>query len=307
VPTKTTCRIGSDVDLLSRIQLEEVLRLLETYCTKGSVEFVTPGDSPYLKDSRTQPNSPARIALLMNGLMENDCDALVMDAAVMPTRVPSGLTIGAVTRRFTPCDALICNDETILDELEDNAVLAANGARREAQMLYYRPDLKIVHAKGSLDSLLQKVKSSKIDAAVVAAADMERLGKQECVVELLTNAVCVPAAGQGALVVLVRKGEDHFKDCFHKINDPSSRREIDAEWAFLDHLGLNGAHPVGVLASTEGNVLEVEGVLAYPDGREKIHFVVKGSPGHETDLGRTLAVEVLEAGGREILQELHLL
>jgi hydroxymethylbilane synthase len=243
----------------------------------------------------------------MNSLLENESDALVLDAAVMPSRLSAGLTIGAITRRFTPCDALVCNDETILDELEDNAVLVANGARREAQMLYYRPDLKIVHTKGSLDSLLQKVKSEKIDAAVVAAADMERLGKQEYVVELLTNAVCVPAAGQGALAVLVRSGEDQFKECFHKINDPSTYREIGAEWAFLDHLGLNGAHPAGVLASTDRNVLEVEGVLAYPDGREKIHFVVKGSPGQETDLGRTLAVEILEAGGREILQELHLI
>lgn len=307
MPTKTTCRIGSDVDLLSRIQLEEVFRLLAEYCTKETVEFVTPGESSHLKDSKSQPNSPARVALLMNFLLENEFDALVLDASVVPSRLPSGLTIGAITRRLTPCDALISGDDIILDELEDNAVLAANGARREAQMLYYRPDLKIVHAKGSLDSLLQKVKGAKIDAAVVSAADMERLGKQEFVVELLTNAVCVPAAGQGALAVMVRSGDDLFKECFQKINAPSTYCELLAEWAFLDRLELNGTHPVGVLASTEGNVLEVEGVLAYPDGREKIHFMVKGSPGQEQDLGRTLAEEILEAGGREILQELHII
>jgi hydroxymethylbilane synthase len=155
--------------------------------------------------------------------------------------------------------------------------------------------------------LIQKVKSARIDAAVVAAADMERLGKQEYVVELLTNAVCVPAAGQGALAVLVRSDEEQFKNCVRDISDVATFNEVSAEWAFLDFLGLNGAHPVGVLASTEGKVLEVEGVLAYPDGREKIHFMVKGTPGQERELGRTLAEEVLEAGGREILQELHLL
>lgn len=307
MPTKTTCRIGSDVDLLSRVQLEEVLRLLETYCTSGSVEFVTSSDFPLLKDSRTQPSTPGRVALLLNGLLEGAYDALVLDAPVLPPRLPPELTIGAITRRITPCDALICGAEIILDELAENAMLAANGARREAQMLYYRPDLKIVHAKGSLDSLIQKVKNAKIDAAVVAAADMERLGKQEYVVELLTNAVCVPAAGQGALAVLVRSDLDQFKECIREISDVSAFNEVTAEWAFLDYLGLNGAHPVGVLASTEGKVLEVEGVLAYPDGREKIHFMVKGSPGQEKELGRTLAQEILDAGGREILQELHLL
>jgi hydroxymethylbilane synthase len=307
VPTKTTCRIGSDTDHLSRVQLEEVFRRLEAHCSGESVEFVASGEQLELKDSGTQPNTPARVALLMSGLLECSLDALVLDAATMPARLPSGLQIGAITRRVTPCDALICGNEMILDELAEHAVLAANGARREAQMLYYRPDLKIVHAKGSLDSLIQKVKNAKIDAAVVAAADMERLGKQEYVVELLTNAVCVPAAGQGALAVLLRSGEDLFEECIRTINDAPTSNELKAEWAFVDYLGLNGTHPVGVLASTEGKVFEVEGVLAYPDGREKIHFMVKGSPGQETELGRTLAAEILEAGGREILQELHLI
>lgn len=307
MPTKTTCRIGSDTDLLSRLQLEEVLRLLDTYCDKSSVEFITATESPHLKDSRTQPTSPARVALLLNGLLENAYDALVVDAAILPPRIPQDLKVCAITRRMTPCDALICGDEMILDELAENAVLAANGARREAQMLYYRPDLKIVHAKGSLDSLIQQVKSAKIDAAIVAASDMERLGKQEYVVELLTNAVCVPAAGQGALAVMAQTEAGQLRSYFREINDVITFNEVNAEWAFLDYLGLNGAHPVGALASTEGKVLELEGVLAYPDGREKIHFMVKGSPGQENELGRTLAEEILEAGGRDILQELHLL
>lgn len=306
VPTKTICRIGSDVDLLSRVQLEEVLRHLETQGCKATADFVIPSESQRLKDSRAQPNSPTRVALLLNGLLEDEYDALVLDASSVPSPLPAGLTIGAVAPRLTPCDALICRDEVILDELAEHAVLAANGASREAQMLYYRPDLKIVHAKGSLDSLIQKVNSAKIDAAVVAAADMERLGKQEYVVELLTNAVCVPPAGQGALAVLVLSEGEPFKECVHKINDVATYTELAAEWAFLDRLGLDGSHPAGVLASTEGKVIEMEGVLASPDGREKIHFMAKGLIGQERDLGRTLAEEILAAGGSEILQELHL-
>jgi hydroxymethylbilane synthase len=306
VPTGTTCRIGSDVDLLSRVQLEEVLRNLDSLCPEGEAEFVSPGEFPQLKESRSHPNTPARVALLMNGLVESRYDALVLDAAVMPLALPSGITIGAITTRLTPCEALISGKEIILDELAENAVLAANGLRREAQMQYYRPDLKIVHAKGSVDSLIQKVYSSRLDAAVVAAADMERLGKQEIVVELLTNAVCVPAAGQGALAVLVRAGEEEFTECVRHVNDAAAYREFVAERAFLEKLGVDGTQPVGVLASTQANLLEVEGVLASPDGREKIHFMVKGTPGQEHELGETLADEILKAGGQEILQELHL-
>ena len=95
VPTKTTCRIGSDVDLLSRVQLEEVLRLLETHDCKGAVGFITPSEYPHLKNSKAQPNSPTRVAQLMNGLLEDAYDALVLDAAVTPSRLPSGLTRGS--------------------------------------------------------------------------------------------------------------------------------------------------------------------------------------------------------------------
>ena len=76
MPTRTTCRIGSDVDLLSRVQLEEVLQLLATHCPKGDADFVSPGEFPQLKESKAHPNSPARVALLMNALLEDRYDAL---------------------------------------------------------------------------------------------------------------------------------------------------------------------------------------------------------------------------------------
>jgi hydroxymethylbilane synthase len=287
------------------VQLEFVLSLLQDYGARHAIDFISPED-PSLKDSRDEPNSPTRLATLMNGLLEGVCDALVLDAVNLPTRIPSGLTIGAITGRITPYDALMSNRERILDELPENAVVAANTPRREAQMLYYRPDLRVVRARGSLDSLIQKVRGRSIDAAVVAAADMENMGKQEYVVELLTNSVCVPAPGQGALAVLIRSSEETFRETVQSINDPRTYNALRAEWAFMEHLGVNGTAPVGVLCSVENKVLELEGVLAFPDGREKIQCMVKGSLGQEEDLGRTLAQEILDAGGREVIQELHL-
>jgi hydroxymethylbilane synthase len=178
--------------------------------------------------------------------------------------------------------------------------------RRDAQLRYYRPDLKIVRMQGSIDSLLQKVKSAKVDCAVVAAADAERLSKQEFVAELLTNSVCVPAAGQGALAVLIRSSEEQFRDTVQSINDPATHGMLRAEWSFLEHLEVDPAAPVAVLASIEGKVLELEGMVAYPDGSEKIQCMVKGTIGNEEDLGRTLALELLESGGREVIAEFRL-
>lgn len=304
--TKTTCRIASDVDLLSRVQLDEVVRLLATHGGKLPVEFVPSQESETLKNSTALPASPERNALLMNQLLCGESDVLVLDATALPTRMPSGLTIGALTTRITPYDALISNDGCILDELRENAVLATCCMSREAQLRYYRPDLRIVRAQGSVDSILQKVRSSRIDCAVIAAADIERLSKQEFVAELLTNQVCIPPAGQGVLAVLIRSSEEQFREAVHAINDPSTHSMLRAEWAFLEHLGVEASAPVAVLGSIEGKALELEGMLAYPDGSEKIQCMVKGSLGNEEDLGRTLATEILEAGGREVIEEFRL-
>jgi hydroxymethylbilane synthase len=306
VTTKTTCRIASDVDLLSRVQLGEVVRSLDAYGSKHAIDFVTPEEPEALKLLRSAPSSPERMAVLMSLLLDGECDVLVMDAAALPTRMPVGLTIGALTRRITPYDALISNDDCILDELKENASLVTNSMRRDAQLRYYRPDLKIVRMQGSIDSLLQKVKSAKVDCAVVAAADAERLSKQEFVAELLTNSVCVPAAGQGALAVLIRSSEEQFRDTVQSINDPATHGMLRAEWSFLEHLEVDPAAPVAVLASIEGKVLELEGMVAYPDGSEKIQCMVKGTIGNEEDLGRTLALELLESGGREVIAEFRL-
>ncbi|HXV14106.1 MAG TPA: hydroxymethylbilane synthase [Candidatus Krumholzibacteria bacterium] len=304
--TKTTCRIVSDVDLLSRVQLEEVVRMLEGYGSKHAIDFVTPEEPESLKLLRAAPGSPERMAVLMSVLLDRECDVLVLDASALPTKMPAGLTIGALTRRITPYDALISNDDCILDELRENATLVTSSMRREAQLRYYRPDLKIARMQGSIDAVLQKVKSAKVDCAVVAAADVERLSKQEFVAELLTNSVCVPAAGQGALAVLIRSSEDQFKDTVQSINDPATHGMLRAEWSFLEHLEVDPAAPVAVLASIEGKALELEGMVAFPDGSEKIQCMVKGTIGNEEDLGRTLAVELLESGGREVIEEFRL-
>lgn len=308
MPTITRCRIASDVDHLSKIQLEEVSQALKKHHPKLEVESVyadeAVGKSASGEDDA--PDSPVRVAKLMSSLLDEAYDALVLNATHLPARLPTGLTIGAITGRLTPYDVMVSRDH-LLDELPDNASLIANGEGREAQLLYYRPDLKIVRTKGSVDSLIQKVQSEKIDAVILAAGDVERLQKQDHVVEFLTCSICTPTAGQGCLAVLVRSNEEHAKKSIRAINEPASFGEVAAEWAFLDCLGVRGSAPVAVLGSMEGNKIELEGMIALPDGRERIHAAVTGGIGHEAEVGQKLATEILDSGGRALLQELDLL
>jgi hydroxymethylbilane synthase len=305
VTTMTRCRIASDSDYLSKLELEDVTRQLKELCPRLAIEPVFADENKPGVDGASGPNSPSRVARLMKGLIDGEFDALVVNGAYLPSKLASGLTIGAITDRLTPYEVLISND-CLLDELSEHASVAASDIRREAQLLYYRSDLKITRIKGSVDSVIQKVKNGKLDAAVLAASDVERLKKQDYVVEFLTCSICIPAAGQGSLAVLVRSDEETVKKAVRGINHPASYSEIVAEWAFLDHLGAPEGAPVGALGSIEGKILELEGMICSPDGTERIHSVVKGSVGHEIELGQKLAQEVLEAGGRELLQEADL-
>jgi hydroxymethylbilane synthase len=303
----TRCRIASDADHLSRLELEEVSARLKELSPKLAIEPILAADqSKAGVNGCGAPNSPARVARLMKSLLEREFDAIVVNAAYLPSKLPTGLTIGAITDRLTPFDVLISSNDCLLDELAEKATVLANDIRRESQLLYYRADLSIVKSKGSVDSMIQKVKNGKVDAAVLAASDVERLHKQDYVVEFLTCSICIPAAGQGSLAVLVRSDEEQVKKAIRGINHPASYSEIIAEWAFLDRLGAADNTPVGALGSIEGKILELEGMIASTDGRERIHSVVKGNIGHEVELGQRLADEVLEAGGREVLQEIDL-
>ncbi|MEJ2720521.1 MAG: hypothetical protein P8181_05200 [bacterium] len=298
--------MASDVDYLSRLELEAVSEQLKECSPKLAIEHVGRDTDPPSADGDEAPNSPGRVAQLMSGLMQDRFDALVLNAAYLPSKLPAGITIGAISQRLTPYDVLISADDRLLDELPENATVVANGIRREAQLIYYRPDLKMVRAQGSIDSIIQKIKNAKLSGAVLAACDVERLHKQDHVVEFLTCSICVPAAGQGSLAVLVRSEEEPIKKCVRSINHAASYGEIMAEWAFLDYLGVSDHAPVGVLGRIEGKTLELEGMIALPDGHERIHSVVKGSVGREAELGEKLALEILEAGGRELLREINL-
>ena len=303
--TATRCRLAGDLDYLSKVQLEEVSSTLKQHHRKLAVELVGNDNEPPASED-LQPSSPTRIATLMTRLLCGKFEALVLNASHVPARLPNGLTIGAITSRLTPFDVLISTAECIFDELPENASVVANDVRREAQLLYYRSDLKIVRAKGSIDSIIQKVQNAKVDAAILAAGDVERLQKQDHVADVLNCSICIPAAGQGSLVVLVRSDDEHAKKSIRSINDAASYAEITAEWAFLDYLGVHEDAPVGVLGSIEGKQLELEGMVALPDGRERIREVVRGNVGHEAELGEKLATEILDAGGKAMLQELNL-
>lgn len=223
-------------------------------------------------------------------VLEGRADIAVHSAKDLPSETPPGLVIGAVPERGDPRDALVGSR---LDDLPAGARVATGSVRRRAQLAALRPDLTFAGLRGNIDTRLRK--AADYDAVVMAAAALQRLGREEHVAEVLDVDVLLPQVAQGALAVECREDDVRAREALARIEHAASRRAVDAERAFLAELGGGCDLPVGAYAEVddEGSV-RVRGLLASLDG----HVVLRASG---TD-GAALARHLLDdCGGRDLL------
>ncbi len=240
-------------------------------------------------------------AAILQRLVKGEIDIGVLDGRWMPLQLPAPVEIAAVLERTNPFDVLISSEDLILDEQPDNVSIAVIDSVTRGQLLYYRPDLKIVEKPDGFDRLFEALRRGTVAAFVYPAADVEALNQQENVVEVFTTSICTPPGGQGAQVLLARRERRDVGALVRDLNDPSAEAEIELERLLLEHLARNGRGPVGVLGNVEGTVFELEAAITATDGTEKISATVGGSLVERAKIVMRLAAELLASGGEEIL------
>jgi hydroxymethylbilane synthase len=241
---------------------------------------------------------------LLQTLVKGEIDILVVDAREVPLRQLAKVEIGAVTRRANPYDVFVSRSGTILDELPEKSCLAVDIAVRKGQLLFYRPDLAIIERGGDFESYYDLLETDKISGFVYTAADVEALNKQDKVAEVFTSSICMPVAGQGAQVLLVRKDDREALMAVGEIGDLASAKEIELERAFITCIAKNGKGPIGVLVSVEGDSFKIEAAVVAPDGCEKVSGNSEGGLDNSEAVLERLAGEMLESGARDILKSL---
>ena len=192
------------------------------------------------------------------------------------------MRIAAVPRRGEVRDALV---GTRLEDLRAGAVVATGSARRRVQLADRRPDFRFADLRGNIDTRLAK--AAAFDAIVVALVALERLGRRPPVLEALPIGLMVPQVGQGALAVECRAGDTELRDLLAEIEDPRTRRCVDAERAFLAALGGDCTVPAGAHARLVGGSVHVTGVLASAAGGPLHRAAISGDDGARA--GRQLA------------------
>lgn len=245
--------------------------------------------------------------------LEQDMLAGGIDIAVhslkdMPTEVPDGLVITAITERYDPGDAFVSNKVKSLVELPKGAIVGTSSLRRKAQLLHARPDLQISDLRGNVNTRLEKLEREHFDAIILAVAGLKRLGFADRITEVLPREIVLPAVGQGALAIETREDDCEVRNLIAFLNNEATVACARAERAFLARVEGGCQVPVGVYAVPEAEGrLHVEAVIASLDGARLYRDAAVGSAAEAESLGTALADKLLAMGGIAILHEIGLL
>ncbi len=233
-------------------------------------------------------------------LLRKEIDLAVHSMKDLPTEIPAGLTIAAIPEREDPRDVLVTLDHRSLKDLPSGARIGTGSLRRKAQILHHRPDLAVLPIRGNIDTRLKKLERGEVDALIMAAAGLERLGCGQRISEYLSPEICLSAVAQGALGLESREGE-LLVDQIAFLHHLPTALQILAERAFLRRLGGGCQIPVGARAWTEDDRIRLMGVVCGVDGRKLYRGEIAGSTKDAEKLGRELAERLLKNGADEIL------
>jgi len=233
-------------------------------------------------------------------LLQNEIDLAVHSMKDLPPRLPVGLVIAAVPKREDARDVLVTRENRVFADLPSGTTIGTGSLRRQAQLLHKRHDLSMLAIRGNVDTRLRKLDERQVDALVMAAAGLKRIGRADRIGEYLTDDVCVSAVAQGALGIEARE-ESLVCEQLRFLHDPATCSEVAAERALLERLGGNCYVPIGARGRLAGSEIKLTAIVASPDGSRLCRSEISGHANAATGLGRRLAEELLEQGAAELL------
>jgi hydroxymethylbilane synthase len=242
-------------------------------------------------------------------LLEGTVDLAVHSMKDMPGLLPGGLTIGAVPERETPEDVLISRQGLMFDQLPKGGCVGTSSLRRGAQIRHLRADLRIVPLRGNLQTRLKKLGRQELDAIVLAAAGVKRLGLENRITQILPCETMLPAVGQGALCIEVRAEDPEVGPLVAELDHVPTHTVVRAERAFLQRLEGGCQVPIAAHGSMSDGQLSLTGLVADLDGTRLIRERATGPAEAPEDLGYQVAERLLDRGAgtllKNILMESH--
>jgi hydroxymethylbilane synthase len=308
-PTRTI-RIGSR---------KSQLALVQTYWVQEQLQKSFPDITFEVHTMSTQGDKILDVALakigdkglftkeLELGMINKEIDFAVHSLKDLPTRLPEGLVLAAVTERENPADALVVHEkykDRQIDTLPEGAVIGTSSLRRLAQLRHRFPHYTFKDVRGNLNTRMAKLDAGEYDALILAVAGLERLGMGDRVHQIIPKEISLHAVGQGALGIECRAEDAELISLLKAIEHPETRDRCLAERAFLRELEGGCQVPIGVNTEIRGSILTLAGIVASVDGQKLVQDTVNGETTDAEKLGTELAQRLRDQGAQEILDEI---
>ncbi|WP_034918631.1 hydroxymethylbilane synthase [Erwinia sp. 9145] len=265
--------------------------------TKGDVMLDTPlakvgGKGLFVKE-------------LEQAMLSDRADIAVHSMKDVPVAFPDGLGLVTICERDDPLDAFVSHRFAAVNDLPHGAVVGTSSLRRQCQLSARRPDLIIRSLRGNVGTRLGKLDAGEYDAIILAAAGLKRLGLTDRIRHTMPAEESLPAVGQGAVGIECRLDDAQTIALLAPLNDDDTATRVKAERAMNTRLEGGCQVPIGSYAVLEGDALWLRGLIGSPDGTAMIRGERRGPRAEAEKMGISLAEELLNGGGREILARIY--
>ncbi|MGB8702538.1 MAG: hydroxymethylbilane synthase [Thermosynechococcaceae cyanobacterium] len=314
--------VASPVRTIRLATRKSQLALVQTHWVQGELQRLYPDYAFEVVTMTTQGDNILDVALAKIGdkglftkelelsMLRQDTDIAVHSLKDLPTHLPEGLMLGAITEREDPADALVVHprcSEFQIDTLPAGTVVGTSSLRRLAQLRYHYPHLEFKDVRGNLNTRLQKLDNGEYDALILAYAGLHRLGFGDRIHQVIPSEISLHAVGQGALGIECRADDPDILGIIKGLEHQPTAYRCLAERSFLRELEGGCQVPIGVNTAIVGDELTLTGMVASLDGQRLIKDEVSGAATEAEALGLQLAQILKDQGAQEILSEIFAL
>jgi hydroxymethylbilane synthase len=240
---------------------------------------------------------------LEDEMLEGNADLAVHSLKDVPTYIPEGLELCAITTRQDQSDVLLSHTYKSLDDLPHGAVVGTTSLRRRMQLLEKRPDLTVKELRGNVNTRLRKLKEGQYDAIILAYIGLHRLDLLKDIPFVEKLDFFIPPMGQAALGIEIVSDNADVREIAMTLNDEKSFICTKLERDFISKIGAGCSAPVAVNAVIDGGNISVRAMLGYPDGTNIMHETLTAKVTECDTLGVQLADLMIANGALEILEK----
>nr|WP_028611838.1 hydroxymethylbilane synthase [Paenibacillus harenae] len=307
--------IGTRQSALALTQTGQVIDELKRICREQGFDYtfevkkmVTKGDRILDVTLSKVGGKGLFVKEIEQALLDGEIDLAVHSMKDMPYELPEGLMNGATPKRVDPRDCLVMREGSCLADLPQGARVGTSSLRRSSQLKHARPDLQLESIRGNIDSRIRKLETEGLDAIVLAAAGLTRMGWEDRISANVPVDVCLPAVGQGALGIECRENDLQLRELLRLFNDIETELAVRAERSFLGALNGGCQVPIGAYCEVGGEAVAGErelvmtGIVGTPDGVTLLKEMKRGTDPEQ--LGRDVADALIARGADRILAEI---